>query len=125
MYRPLKLFLGKNDILHDSQYGFREKRSTEHVILGITHQIKSNMDNKLYTSGILIDLQKAFDTVHHSILLEKLNHCGIRGIIHDWFASYLVGRKQITQTNQKNTSSNEIGLSGVPQSSVLGPLLFF
>jgi len=78
MYRRLKSFLGKND---DSQYGF-----------------KSNMDNKLYTSGIFIDLQKAFDTVHHSILLEKLNHCGIRGIINDWFASYLVGRKSIRVT---------------------------
>ena len=65
------------------------------------------MVNKLYTCGIFIDLQKAFYTVDHSILLEKLSHYRIRGIINDWFASYLVGRKQITQTNQKNTSSKE------------------
>ena len=85
LYR-LKSFLEKNYILHDSQYGFREKRS-----------IEFNIDHKLCTCGIFIDLQKAFDTVYHSILLEKLNHYGIRAIINDWFASYLVGRKQITQ----------------------------
>ena len=106
------------------QYGFREKRSTEHAILDIINQIQTNMDKKLYTCGIFIDLQKAFDTVNHSILLQKLSHYGIRGIVNDWFTSYLVGRKQITEIGPRNKSSKEILLSGVPQGSVLGPLLF-
>ena len=82
------------------------------------------MDKKLYSCGAFIDLQKAFDTVNHSMLLRKLNHYGVRGIINDWFASYLVGRQQITQIGPKNISKNEVVLSGVPQGSVLGPLLF-
>ena len=73
---------------------------------------------------MFIDLQKAFDTVNHSILLRKLNHYGVRGIINDWFASYLVGRQQATQIGPKNISKKEVVLSGLPQGSVLGPLLF-
>ena len=124
MYYRLKSYLEKNNILNNSQYGFREKRSTEHAILDIMNQIQSNMDKKLYTCGIFTDLQKAFDTVNHSILLQKLSHYGIRGIVNDWFTSYLVGRKQITEIGPRSKSSKEILLSGVPQGSVLGPLLF-
>ena len=97
MYIRLKSFLEKFSILYDSQYGFREKRSTEHAILEITNQIQTNMDRKLYTCGIFIDLHKAFDTVDHSILLKKLEHYGIRGIVNDWFTSYLTSRKQIIE----------------------------
>ena len=101
MYNRLKSFIEKCNILHDSQYGFREKRSTEHAILDIINEIETNMDKKLYSCGVFIDLQKAFDTVNHSILLRKLNHYGVRGIINDWFASYLVGRQQTTQIGPK------------------------
>ena len=118
------LCIEKCNILHDSQYGFRKKRSTEHAILDIINEIETNMDKKLYSCGVFIDLQKAFDTVNHSILLRKLNHYGVRGIINDWFASYLVGRQQTTQIGPKNISKKEVVLSGVPQGSVLGPLLF-
>jgi hypothetical protein len=76
---------------------FREKYSTQHAILDIVNQVQSNMSRKLFTCGIFIDLQKAFDTVNYSILLEKLNHYGIRGIINDWFSSYLLGRIQTIQ----------------------------
>jgi len=91
------VFLNKHDIFYKSQYGFREQRSTEHAILDIVSKIQANMDLGMFSCGIFIDLQKAFDTVDHSILLHKLNHYGICGVVNDWFLSYLSGRVQTTQ----------------------------
>ena len=82
------------------------------------------MDRKLYTCGIFIDLQKAFDTVDHTILLKKLDHYGVFGIVNDRFTSYLTARKQITEIGPLNISKKAKVLSGVPQGSVPGPLLF-
>ena len=62
------------------------------------------MDKKLYTCGIFIDLKKAFDTVNHSFLLSKLHHYGIRGVVNDWFSSYLSGRVQTTQVEMTISS---------------------
>ena len=81
------------------------------------------MDAGLYSCGVFIDLKKAFDTADHTILLRKLSEYGIRGIINDWFASYLTDRTQTTQVEASNSSKGKI-LFGVPQGSVLGPLLF-
>ena len=81
------------------------------------------MDVKLFTCAIFLDLKKAFDTINHSILLKKLNHYGIRGIINDWFSSYLLGRSQVTEIDSNLSTINKISC-GVPQGSVLGPLLF-
>ena len=81
------------------------------------------MDVKLFTCGIFLDLKKAFDTINHSILLKKLNHYGIRGIINDWFSSYLLGRSQVTEIDSNLSTINKIS-RGVPQGSALGPLLF-
>ena len=123
MYQRLKNFLDKNDILFKSQYGFREKHSTQHAVIDIVDIIQNNMDLKLFTCGIFLDLKKAFDTVNHLILLKKLNHYGIRGIINDWFSSYLLGRSQVTEIDSNLSTISKISC-GVPQGSVLGPLLF-
>ena len=80
-----------------SQYGFRENHSTQHAIIDIANVIQNNMDQKLFTCGIFLDLKMAFHTVDHLILLQTLNHYGIRGIINIWFASYLLGRSQVTE----------------------------
>ena len=77
----------------------------------------------LFSCGIFIDLKKAFDTVDHSILSHKLNHYGVRGIINTWFSSYLSKRSQSTQIGSTVSNKEEI-VCGVPQGSVLGPLLF-
>jgi hypothetical protein len=81
------------------------------------------MDNKLFSCGIFIDLQKAFDTVNHTILLNKLNYYVIMRVINNWFCSYLNGRSQTTQISSK-ISNKEVILCGVPQGSILGPILF-
>ena len=71
-----------------------------------------------------LDLKKAWDTVNHTILLDKLHHDGIRGIVHEWFASYLASRTQTTHIDNDHISSKKNSVTGVPQGSVLGPLLF-
>ena len=119
----LKNFLQKHDVLYQNQYGFRENHSTKHAILDLVNQIQINMGQSKYTCGIFIDLRKAFDTVNHSILLRKLQHYGIRGIVKDWFSSYLLNRIQTTQIGNDISEKNRL-LTGVPQGSVLGPLLF-
>ena len=82
MYNRLKSFLNKHDIFYQ-KYGFRDQRSTERAILDIVNKIQENMDKGMFSCGVYIDLQKAFDTVNHHILLQKLNHYGVRGIIND------------------------------------------
>jgi len=81
------------------------------------------MDNKLFLCGIFIDLKKAFASIYHSILRNKLNRYGVRGIVDDWFSSYLFRRTQTTEINSF-ISDKEIVPCGVPQGLVLGPLLF-
>ena len=120
MYHRLNSFLDKNNVLFKAQYGFREKHSTQHAILDTVNIIQNNMDLKLFTCGIFIDLKKAFNTVDHATLLQKLDHYGI---INDWFSSYLVRRSQVTEVDTYLSSKSQISY-GVPQGSVLGPLLF-
>ena len=117
----LKFYLSKTDILVPSHYRFREKHSTQHATLDIINTIQNKMDKKLYTCGIFIDLKKAFDTVNHEILLQKLYHFGIRGI-----GSLLISLKSRSQTTNIGSHISEKAPTecGVPQGSVLGPLLF-
>ena len=82
------------------------------------------MNNRLFSCGIFIDLKKAFDIVDHEILLRKVDHYGFRGIINIWFSSYLQGRTQTTQIGP-HFSERLDSTRGVPQGSVLRPLLFF
>ena len=106
-----------------SQCGFRKAHSTQHAILDIVNAIQTNMNNRLFSCGIFIDLKKAFDTVDHEILLRRLDHYGFRGIIHIWFSSYLQGRTQTTQIGP-HISERLDSTCGVPQGSVLSPQLF-
>ena len=123
MYNRVTAFLEKYNILSPSQYGFRSCHSTQHAILDITSKILQNMNNKLYTCGIFLDLKKAFDTIDHTILLNKLAHYGIRGTVNSWFSSYLTNRFQTTVVNDYASRKQEC-CYGVPQGSVLGPVLF-
>ena len=124
MYNRLMDFLDKNEVLYNGQFGFRTKHSTSHAILLITDKIQKAIENKLFSCGIFLDLSKAFDTVNHHILLGKLENYGIRGIANQWFHSYLSNRKQFVSVF--NDKSEELTITcGVPQGSVLGPLLFF
>ena len=107
----------------DQQFGFREKHSTELAATYLVNKITSAMESKDLTLGIFLDLSKAFDTIDHNILLTKLHHNGIRGTAHSWFKSYLTNRKQYTAYGKCLSSPVEINW-GVPQGSILGPILF-
>ena len=119
----MQSFIEEKGILNSSQYGFREAHSTQHAIIDIVNTIQTNMDKRLFSCGVFIDLKKAFDTVNHNILLQKLSHYGFRGIFNHWFESYLTDRTQTTQVRSHISNKVEI-TCGVPQGSVLGPLLF-
>ena len=123
MHKRLYTFLEDNNILYHNQYGFRKNSSTVYALVQITELIKASIDRGKFGCGIFIDLRKAFDTVNHKILLTKLEHYAVRGNMLHWFQSYLSNRKQYVSINGE--SSESLGINcGVPQGSVLGPLLF-
>ena len=123
MASRLNSFLEIHSIIFPNQYGFRSGCSTTHSLIGITETISKTIEQKKFGCGVFIDLKKAFDTVNHTILLRKLEHYGIRGPALKWFTSYLTDRKQFVSVNGINSTTQAISC-GVPQGSVLGPLLF-
>ena len=123
MYKRVYSFFTKHNILNKYQFGFRKNHSTTLAIIEIVDKIREEMENGNSVIAIYLDLSKAFDLVNHEILLYKLNYYGVRGQVLDWFKSYLTDREQYTYIN--NTYSESIKTNiGVPQGSVLGPLLF-
>ena len=123
MYNRLLRFFNAFKILYDNQYGFRKHHSTAYALACLYDKISSAIENKEYTVGIFIDLSKAFDTVDHHILISKLEHYGVRGTALRWFESYLSGRQQYVEFNGICSELCQIKC-GVPQGSILGPLLF-
>ena len=123
IYNQLYNFVTKHKILHTHQYGFRTNSSTEMAITQLHEHITSKIDQSSIACSIFIDLQKAFDTVNHSILMSKLLNYGVRGLPAKLINSYLSDRYQKTIVNTHKSNSEQI-LCGVPQGSILGPLLF-
>ena len=123
IYKRVYGFLEAKKVLFSHQFGFRKNYSTAQTLLNISQKIMDALDKGNYACGVFIDLQKAFDTVDHETLLKKLFHYGIRGTTLSLFHSYLTGQLQHVSISGV-CSDNKIIRHGVPQGSVLGPLLF-
>ena len=125
IYNKIMKFLTTNDILYKHQYGFRPKHSTIHPVIHLLNHCAeaNNATPSKYTLATYCDLSKAFDTISHKILLHKLNTYGIRGVANKWIESYLHNRSQYVEINS-HESPKLLIKCGVPQGSILGPLLF-
>jgi retron-type reverse transcriptase len=116
-------YLTKFDVLNSNQSGFRKSHSTNTTLLDVSDYILHHMNDGKVTAAIFLDLKKAFDTVNHKILIDKLYLYGVKGKALDWFTSYLLHRSQIVNINASFSDPKNIDI-GVPQGSILGPLLF-
>ena len=123
IYSQLYEYIEHHHIINDSQYGFRKAHSTVYTATELIDRLTYKLDNNKIPFNIYIDLSKAFDTLNHSILLSKLHYYGIRNTALTLLKSYFTNRKQYC--DYKGTSSNMLLIhKGVPQGSILGPLLF-
>lgn len=116
-------FLDTNRIISENQFGFRNSFSTNDAIYKLTSTINNSIHKNNKCIAVFLDLAKAFDTVSHTILLEKLENVGIRGTALDIFTTYLQNRKQYVKI-EKNISDPEIIKTGIPQGTVIAPILF-
>ena len=123
VYLQLYSYFSDNNLFFSSQYGFRSLHSTEYGAIKITDKILSEMDKGNTPLAIFLDLSRAFDILDHHMLLEKLNNYGIQNNSLNWFSSYLTNRKQFVQIESTRSQACNMPI-GVPQGSILGPLLF-
>ena len=123
VFNQLYSYFESNNLLYKSQYGFRKSHSTESACLELVHKLTEQLENNETPFCIFIDLSKAFDTLNHDILLNKLKYYGLDTISLTWFRSYLSERKQYVEIDGKSSDTRTIN-TGVPQGSTLGPLLF-
>ena len=128
MYKRVVEFINKSGVLFKSQYGFRSQHSCEQAVQELLAKILHSQEDGHKTASIFLDLSKAFDTVNHELLLQKMERYGIRGVPLKWFKSYLDGRSlvaNILTSENKITYSTTFNVScGTAQGSCLGPLLF-
>ncbi len=122
-YKRIIHFLDQNNILNNNQFGFRKNRSTDMAIQTLVDKFHETIEKDEIMVGIFIDLSRAFDTIAHGILLRKLHFYGIRGASLKWIEDYLTNRKQYVEYNNSKSNLGKISI-GVPQGSILGPLLF-
>ena len=123
MYQRLLSFINKHNILYSFQFGFREMHSPNLALIVLVDRISKALENGDFILGLFLDFSKAFDTVNHDILFKKLEFYGLRGKALHWFQSYLSGRVQYVEYNNVSSCKDKV-LCGVPQGSILGPLLF-
>ena len=123
IYSRLYKYFVTRDILSNNQFGFRKGHSTGHALHHSINIVQDALKQKQHVIGIFLDLSKAFDTLDHEILLTKLEHCGVNGQTHDLLRSYLTDRDQQTCILGETSDIKRV-MYGVPQGSVLGPLLF-
>ena len=123
VHHQLVQYLEENNILSKNKFGYRKKRSTELATLLLIDEMSKEIDKGKMVGAVSIDLSKAFDTLSHSVLISKMQKCGVKGIAIQWFIDYLFNRSIISVIDDQRSEPQSL-ICGVPQGSILGPILF-